>query len=571
MRFLIVLLLLSSKAFSQCAGFESSTVNPLPINGTYQPGTVVTFCYTMSGYNQIGSNWIDGFDLTLGPGWDLSTLTPTQIPNSCDGQGQWGWYNSVTSSNTGQTFGPGFFYDRFILDGNPGNDFGDWTVSGTCVWTFCFSVQTSINCTNQDLSVYVTAMGDGTSGSWSNQGCPGIPYQVVQAQCSFACNVDAHFNMIQPTCYGLCNGSITTVIDSGVAPFQYIWDNGSINQNIGGLCDGTYNVTITDASGCSAVYNTVINQPDSLYGTLTYDSVSCNGFNDASAQINIYGGTLPYSTLWSNGSSLNSITNLDGGQYSVSITDANNCLWQYNLTIYEPQPLVDSFYSANELCPNANNGWVSVTPYGGTQPYLYSWSTNQLTNLDTGIYAVTITDANGCTLTDFGIVSSDPLINFGACCDTTIYNGENVLLFCDNLFGYYYNWSNGGNSSYIIVSPTQTTTYYINVDNGFGCSYIDSVVVTVLPTSYFYIPNSFTPNGDNINDKFYPIIGEIVRIKWFRIYDRWGELIYNDNIEYAWNGKYHDKDCSLGVYTYYVGYSIYDQTFTKKGNVTLIK
>src|SRR6476660_9134700 len=81
----------------QCLGTQSSTVNPMPVNGLYNGGQVVTFCYTIVNYNQCSANWLHTINLTLGPGWDASTLTPVSLPPSCDGVGIWGYYLSSTS------------------------------------------------------------------------------------------------------------------------------------------------------------------------------------------------------------------------------------------------------------------------------------------------------------------------------------------------------------------------------------------------------------------------------------------------------------------------------------------
>ena len=96
--------------FGQCNGFQSFTLNPQPVNNQYNPGQVVQLCYTMVGYNEISANWLEGFDLTLGSGW--SNVTPLSAPSNCGGGGgSWIWANSVTSSATGNQFGPGYFFN----------------------------------------------------------------------------------------------------------------------------------------------------------------------------------------------------------------------------------------------------------------------------------------------------------------------------------------------------------------------------------------------------------------------------------------------------------------------------
>ena len=169
MRLVIFILLFYSYINAQCNGTQSFTLTPPPTGGTYLPGQVVTMCYTMNGYSQAGTNWIEGFDLTLGPGW--ASVTPQTAPANCGGAatgGQWVWRTSVTSTATPvQTVGPGYFFD-LAVDGNPGNDFGD---AGSCVWTFCVTLTVANVCTPQSLLLQVTAGSDGLWGSYTSTTC----------------------------------------------------------------------------------------------------------------------------------------------------------------------------------------------------------------------------------------------------------------------------------------------------------------------------------------------------------------------------------------------------------------
>lgn len=169
----LILFLDTFNLFSQCAGLQSFTLTPPPINNTYNPGQVVTLCYTLNGYTQTNSNWLEGFDLNLGPGW--SSVTPQTSPANCGGNGsggQWTWMNSVTSTATPiTTVGPGYFFD-LTIDGNPGNDFGDNNGSN-CSWTFCVTLTVSNNCAPQNLLIQVTVGSDGLWGSFSSTDCDG--------------------------------------------------------------------------------------------------------------------------------------------------------------------------------------------------------------------------------------------------------------------------------------------------------------------------------------------------------------------------------------------------------------
>ena len=174
---LIFLSFISLFCIGQCAGTQSFTLTPPPVGGTYLPGQTVTMCYTMNGYTQAGTNWVEGFDLTLGAGW--SSVTPQTAPANCGGNatgGQWVWKTSVTSTTTPiVTVGPGYFFD-LTIDSNPGNDFGD---AGSCVWTFCVTLVAANVCTPQSLLIQVTAGPDGLWGSYTSNSCDAVtPFNV---------------------------------------------------------------------------------------------------------------------------------------------------------------------------------------------------------------------------------------------------------------------------------------------------------------------------------------------------------------------------------------------------------
>lgn len=161
-------------SYSQCVGSQTFTLTPQPVNNTYNPGQIVTLCYTLNSYTQSGSNWFEGFDLNLGPGW--ASVTPQTAPANCGGNasgGQWTWMTSVTSVATPvTTVGPGYFFDLNI-DGNPGNDFGD-NNTNNCSWTFCVQLTVANVCTPQNLLIQVTAGSDGVWGSYTSTTCDNL-------------------------------------------------------------------------------------------------------------------------------------------------------------------------------------------------------------------------------------------------------------------------------------------------------------------------------------------------------------------------------------------------------------
>lgn len=175
----ILLILCSLLSIGQCVGIQSVSLTPSAVGNTYPPNTMITVCYTLNGFtDNNNANWLEGFQIT-GSGWSgLSSPVP---PSNCNGGGgQWLWRNSVTSSSTGITAGPGWFFESPSggpTDGNPGNDWGDGSCPcNNCVWTFCFTITTNNTCNNQPLIIRVTAGADGTWGSWGSNTCASPPY-----------------------------------------------------------------------------------------------------------------------------------------------------------------------------------------------------------------------------------------------------------------------------------------------------------------------------------------------------------------------------------------------------------
>ena len=129
------------------------------------------------------------------------------------------------------------------------------------------------------------------------------------------------------------------------------------------------------------------------------------------------------------------------------------------------------------------------------------------------------------------------------------------------------------------ASPAVTTTYRVTGLDSNGCFVTAEVIVEVnendscLDNCVLYTPNAFTPNGDGINDKFYPLTACTFEHYEFLIFNRWGELIFKtSNQTDKWNGKYKGSDCSVGVYAYLITYKFpSEQTKNAYGTITLLR
>lgn len=253
---------------NNCLQTSTLTIVPLPTNGAYLPNQSVTFCYTITTYTQVSANWLHGVIPTFGNGWDLTTLT--NVPaTSCSGSGVWTWYNSNTSTATSTTTGPGFYYN--YPGGTAGNNYGDNNSSGSCTWTFCWTIKTKTNCTSgTNLNVSINTTADGETGSWTSVACLGDPNYSFGAVLN-CCTSTATFT--NPTCNNGTNGTATAV-PNGIAPYTYSWNTSPIQttQTATGLPSGTYTVTVTDGSGCiSTATVTIINPSPIVVGNIIHN------------------------------------------------------------------------------------------------------------------------------------------------------------------------------------------------------------------------------------------------------------------------------------------------------------
>ncbi len=205
------------------------------------------------------------------------------------------------------------------------------------------------------------------------------------------------------TVYGGNDGEIELTVTGGVSPYEYKWSNGETTKNIVGLVAGVYAVTVTDATSKTKINSTEILQPypDSLIIILSGSSVTYYGGNDGSIDLTVIGGVKPYTYAWSNGSNKEDIYGLIAGVYAVTVIDSINYTVTDSIEITqpEPNPLKLSLICINPTSCDASDGAIDLTVKGGYPPYSYNWSngavSQDLSNLEAGIYMVTVTDQIG--------------------------------------------------------------------------------------------------------------------------------------------------------------------------------
>lgn len=295
---------------------------------------------------------------------------------------------------------------------------------------------------------------------------------------------------VNVACYGGCDGALAIAASGGQAPYTYLWSNGSTATSITGLCAGGYTVTVTGANGCTSTQSYQISQPTpGLSSTaVSTQSVSCTGGTNGAAAVNASGGTLPYTYLWSTGSTSPSVTALIAGTYTVTVTDGNGCTSQSSVSITQPAAAValSVTSSQNISCYGGNNGFIDVTPSGGTPTYSYLWNngttTQDLNNITAGTYTVTVTDANGCSASQT-VILSQPSAALGLSLSMTqpvaCYGGNSGSASSSVSGGtlpYTYLWSTGAGTS--AISSLSAGVYSLTVTDANGCTANQSVSIT---------------------------------------------------------------------------------------------
>ncbi len=330
----------------------------------------------------------------------------------------------------------------------------------------------------------------------TNSTCPAITKTVTLTEPD-AISIPTQ-NVMNVKCFGGSDGAITIVPAGGTAPMTYKWSGPmafmATTQNISGLKAGTYQVTITDANGCTFANPIQVAQatPTAMNSNLiNVTSVKCFGGSDGAILLNnaVTGGTQPYIYNWSgtNGyiAATKDIGGLKAGQYTCTVTDAFNCTPLVIGPINVSQPTTDltiTITSTKDATCGAANGEACVTITGGTSPYTQTWNGQGqtglcLTSRPAGNYPITVQDANGCIKTLNVTIggSTTPISQTGISVSQVSCNGGNDGSACITVTGgngpYTYNWNPTGQTA-SCANNLPAGTYAVTVTDTKGCTLV---------------------------------------------------------------------------------------------------
>lgn len=299
--------------------------------------------------------------------------------------------------------------------------------------------------------------------------------------------IDLVSNTTNETCFGSADGTASVTASGGTPGYTYLWSDGQTTSTANNLTAGDYVVTVTDSNGCPSTMTLTVDLTNpQIVISVTSTSVLCYGGDDGTAMVTVISGNGPFSYLWSNGGTTQSISNLPGGTYTVIVTGADDCTTTTSVTVIEDgTQIIATTSHSDETCVGSMDGSVAVSTTGGVGLMTFLWSNGAITdvvnNLSSGTYTVTVTDEVGCTATSTEIVDLSPE---GIWVDITVtpiscFNGNNgsaIAVVTTGVSPYTYAWSNGGDTD--TISGLVAGDYTITVTDVNGCVGIFSTTVT---------------------------------------------------------------------------------------------
>ncbi len=278
--------------------------------------------------------------------------------------------------------------------------------------------------------------------------------------------------------------------------FAYQWTNLSTNASAGTGATLTVNPStstsylVTLTGGACTLTDTVhVSVGTNLPVNLTVTPITCNGAANGRIKAIPTGGNAPLTYTWSNGAgNIDSIQNLAPNTYSVTVSDVQGCSGSASATLTQPPVLTVAATVQNITCNGQSNGSISLTVNGGTPAYSYVWSPAQvnqpnITGLAPGNYAVTVTDANGCTVSNSSTVTQPTALSINTLSYNATSNGGNegwsYVVANGGTLPYTYNWSNASTND--TIENLYAGTYYVTVCDANGCCRQDTAVVTDPP------------------------------------------------------------------------------------------
>jgi gliding motility-associated-like protein len=295
------------------------------------------------------------------------------------------------------------------------------------------------------------------------------------------------------SCYQSCDGIASANASGGTPPYTYSWNPTAppqTTQNATNLCAGTYTVTAIDSNGCFNTATVNFSNPPKISPVITKTNAACNGVCNGSASASVSGGTGAYTYSWSPGGQTTSTVNgLCAGTYTLTVSDSKSCDSVVTVIIGQPVPIVPNPSVTPPSTCSVCDGAITVAPSGGAGTYTYSWAPGgstaaTISGLCTGVYTVTIKDANGCdTVTPINVSSpTGPTATLGfvpPSCNGACDGSSNAVV-SGGTAPYTYTWSPAPVTGQGTINATGICAgnYNFTVKDKNGCIKIIPEVIT---------------------------------------------------------------------------------------------
>jgi gliding motility-associated-like protein len=401
---------------------------------------------------------------------------------------------------------------------------------------------------------------------------------------------------IPPSCHNLSDGKIELDVINGLPPLQFDWNDGLgfVSQNTRNVAGGVYNIIVRDANLCRGNYTFSITPPPPLTIAIRQQLISCDGLADGVATPLVSGGTPVYRFRWTGNRTDSVIRNLPAGNYTLTVTDNNNCVDSMTTSFASPSPLfLDILNTEDPICWGDSTGVIEALARGGRPGYRYGAGdigpqvSGNFNFLGAGKYLVYVEDTAGCRK-EIDIEIVDPeRIKVDAGPDRIVdlgYSTDLEATVVPSSSGLVYLWTPPNFLSCTDCpdpksTPIRTTTYRVGVVDAAGCSGFDDVRVIVNKKRSIFFPTAFSPNADTNNDLFRPYGDRDVKnISLLQVFDRWGNKVYEgkdlpiNQPAFGWDGTFRGKECDTGVFAVLANIEFIDgETVTYSGDVSLLR
>lgn len=460
---------------------------------------------------------------------------------------------------------------------------------GTPFYTYAWNTGATVE-TIDDLCAgeYAVTITDGN-------GCEATATYLIEQPEEIILTASVNQNV---SCFNGNDGSLSASATG--TPMSFAWSSGENTADISDKPAGTYTVTVTDVSGCTATAQATVTEPNApLEVSLAVtEEITCGGDRNGAIGSTVSGPAEGVIYLWSSGELGENISNLPAGTYGLTVENVNGCTAEAEIEITEPEEIFADLTTKNVNCAEGDFSGAlyveSVT--GGEEPYVYSVDSQSFATADTflnlaaGAYEFTVEDALGCVKNfDFSILPPPELIvDLGE--NRTVILGETLELDPQSANeNVVYTWTSSDilppdclpeQCESITVQPTGTTLYSVFArDTVTQCTAEASVEIMVNRARFVFFPDAFSPNDDGINDR-YLMFGErgVEAVVSFRIYNRYGGLVYtasdmqSGDMTRGWDGYFNGRKAETGVYVYQAEILFIDgETEVFAGDLTLVR